>query len=166
MRANPSSSVRTPNPNPNLQQSVNFASHQNGEFSLQQGGNIPTQQPQIQQQMVPCTPLQHPNQIVEEWNSSMSPYHYEIIALPTNVQKCYGCGQRFADCYQIFPNTLIVRHRDRRIMGMSNTGQPIVNKGFEYIYYHLKKNHIARKILYLHKIQLCLPRQTFINFLQ
>ena len=84
MRANPSSNVRTPNPNPNLQQSVNFASHQNGEFSLQQGGNIPTQQPQIQQQMVPCTPLQHPNQIVEEWNSSMSPYHYERL-LPYQI---------------------------------------------------------------------------------
>ena len=32
LRANPSSCVRTP-PNPNLQQSVGFASHQNGEFT-------------------------------------------------------------------------------------------------------------------------------------
>ena len=32
--ANPSASFRTP-PNPNLQQSVDFASHQNGEFTLQ-----------------------------------------------------------------------------------------------------------------------------------
>ena len=95
--------------------------------------------------MVPCTALQHPNQIVKEWNSSMSPYHYGIITLPNNVQKCYGCGQRFADCYRIFPNNLIVRHRYGRIMGMSITGQPIVNRDFQYTYYHLKKNHIARK---------------------
>ena len=35
LRANPSSCVRTP-PNPNLQQSVGFASHQNGEFTIDQ----------------------------------------------------------------------------------------------------------------------------------
>ena len=47
LRANPSSSIRTPS-NLNLHQSVDFASHQNGEFTLQQGEDIPTQQPQIQ----------------------------------------------------------------------------------------------------------------------
>ena len=30
-------------------------------------------------------------------------------------------------------------------MGMSITGQPLVNRDFQYTYYHLKKNHIARK---------------------
>ena len=75
----------------------------------------------------------------------MSPSHYEIITLLNNVQKYYGCGRRFADCYRIFPNNLIVRYRDRRIVGMSITGQPIVNRDFQYTYYHLKKNHIARK---------------------
>ena len=144
MRANPSSSVRTP-PNPHLQQSVDFASHQNGQFTLQQGKNMPTQPPQIQQQIVPCTQLQHLNQIAEEWNSSILPYHYEIITLPNNVQKCYGYGQRFADCYRVFRKNLIVRHRHRRIMWMSITGQPIVNRDFQYTYYHLKRNHIARK---------------------
>ena len=33
----------------------------------------------------------------------------------------------------------------RRIMGMSITGQPIVNRDFQYTYYYLKKNYIARK---------------------
>ena len=70
-------------------------------------------------------------------NSSMLPYHYEIITLPNNVQKCYACGQRFADCYRIFANNLIFRHRNHRIMGMSITGQPIVNRDFQYTYYHL-----------------------------
>ena len=95
--------------------------------------------------MVPCTPLQQRDLIVEECNSSMSPYHYEIITLPNNVQKLYGCGKRFWDCYWVFLNNLIVRHRDHRIMGMSITGHPIVNRNFQYTYCHLKKNHIARK---------------------
>ena len=30
-------------------------------------------------------------------------------------------------------------------MRMSLTGQPIVNRDFQYTYCHLKKNHIARK---------------------
>ena len=30
-------------------------------------------------------------------------------------------------------------------MGMSITGQPIVNRDLQCTYYHLKKNHIARK---------------------
>ena len=120
MRVNPSSSVSTL-PNPNLQQIVDFACHQNGEFTLQ---------PQMQQQIVLCTPLQHPNQIDEEWNSSMS-YHYRIIVLKNNVQKCYGCGQGFSDCYRVFPDNLIVRHRDRRLKGMSSTSQPIVNRDFQ-----------------------------------
>ena len=26
--------------------------------------------------------------VSEQWNAGMSPYHYEIVALPNNVQKC------------------------------------------------------------------------------
>ena len=111
--------------------------------------------------MVPCTALQHPNQIVKEWNSSMSPYHYGIITLPNNVQKCYGCGQRFADCYRIFPSNLIIRHRDRRIMGMSITGQHIVNRDFQYTYYHLKRNDIANQNVIVQPT----PAQDLINIL-
>ena len=29
--------------------------------------------------------------------------------------------------------------------GISITGQPIVNRNFQYTYYYLKKNHIAKK---------------------
>lgn len=95
--------------------------------------------------MVPCTPLQHPDQIVEEWNSSKSPNHYETITLPKNVQKCYGCGQRFADCYRVFPNNLLSGIEIAVIMGMSIIDQPIVNRDFQCTYYHLKKNGIASK---------------------
>ena len=51
----------------------------------------------------------------------------------------------FADCYRVFPNNLIVRHRDVRIMRMSVAGQPIVNKDFQYAYFHLQIDHVARK---------------------
>ena len=54
----------------------------------------------------------------------------------------------------------------RRIMGMNIAGQPIVNRVFQYTYYYLKKIILLEKILHLHKIQLCWPRQTFVNFLQ
>ena len=100
---------------------------------------MPTQPPQIQQQIVPCTQLQHLNQIAEEWNSSILPYHYEIITLPNNVQKCYGYGQRFADCYRVFPNNLLSGIEIAVIMGMSIIGQSIINRDFQCTYYHLKK---------------------------
>lgn len=51
----------------------------------------------------------------------------------------------FADCYRVFPNNLIVRHRDLRIMRMSVAGQPIVNRDFQYAYFHLQIDHVARK---------------------
>ena len=84
-------------------------------------------------------------QTTQHWNASMSPHPYILIPLPPNVQKCYGCGQRFADCYRQFPRNFVVRHRDRRIIGMDGNGQPVLNKNFQFTYYHLKRDHIVRK---------------------
>ena len=33
------------------------------------------------------------------WHSGMSPGRYELVPLPGNVVKCYGCGQTFAEKY-------------------------------------------------------------------
>jgi hypothetical protein len=49
------------------------------------------------------------------WNSSMSPYRYELVLLPNSVTKCYGCYQEFTQGYRMPPNNLVVRHMDRRI---------------------------------------------------
>ena len=95
----------------------------------------------------------------------MLPYHYEMIILPNNLQKYYGYGQRFIDCYRVFLNYLIVRHRDHRVMGMGITGQPIVNRDSQYTYYHRKKKNILlEKILHLQKVQLFATPE-FVNFL-
>ena len=66
--------------------------------------------------------------------------------LAKNLQKCHGCGQRSADCYRVFFNNLIVRHGDRRIMGMSIT---VENRDFQYSYYHLKRDHIVWKTAFV-----------------
>lgn len=76
--------------------------------------------------------------------------HYEIINLPKNVQRYYGCGQRFVDSYRVFFNNLIVRHKNSRIMEMSIIDQPIVNRDFQYTYHHLKRDHIAGKKYCVH----------------
>ena len=34
------------------------------------------------------------------WDSGMSPGRYELVPLPGNVAKCYGCGQNFAEKYR------------------------------------------------------------------
>ena len=41
----------------------------------------------------------------KEMHAGMSPNQYEIIELPVNVKKCYGCGTNFADKYRNRPTT-------------------------------------------------------------
>ena len=54
------------------------------------------------------------------WHSGMSPHDYELITLPTNVRKCYGCGNDFVDKYRNHPYNIIVKHVDRRVMRKDN----------------------------------------------
>ena len=51
LHANSSSSVRAPH-NRNLQKSVDFATNQNSRLTPQQGERIPTEQSNLQQQLV------------------------------------------------------------------------------------------------------------------
>ena len=90
-------------------------------FTPQQGKSILTQQPKLQQQMVFCPSPQEPDQFAEEWNSSMFPYHYHF------TKKCAKIT-----FYRAFPNNLIFSHRDHKIMAMSITSQPLVNRDFQY----------------------------------
>ena len=79
------------------------------------------------------------------WNSGMSPYKYELVPLPQNVVKCYGCGHKFVDSYRTYPNNLIIRHRDRRIIGKNQFGGFEISPDFQFTYYHLKKEHVVKK---------------------
>lgn len=80
------------------------------------------------------------------WHSGMSPHAYELIALPTNVRKCYGCGNDFVDKYRNHPYNIIVKHIDRRVMRKDNlTGALIYSTDFSNTYYHPSSEHIRRK---------------------
>lgn len=79
------------------------------------------------------------------WHSGMSPGRYELVALPTNVFKCYGCGQNFADKYRSSPYNIVVKHVDRRIRGRDTSGNIFYNQDFTNTCYHLSKDHIEKK---------------------
>ena len=82
----------------------------------------------------------------QEWHSGMSPHQYEIVLLPNNVRKCYGCGNDFAEKYRKPPFNLIVRHFDRRVVKRSEqTGMLVFSNNYSNTYYHLLKLHIMRR---------------------
>jgi len=88
-------------------------------------------------------PINSSNQ--SNWSTSSSPYSYEIVFLPSNVIKCYGCSQKFADKYRVPPYNIVVKHKDRRIRGFSPNGNMLFTNDFQNTYYHLSVDHITRK---------------------
>ena len=64
------------------------------------------------------------------WHSGMSPGRYELVLLPANVVKCYGCGQKFAQKYRSSPYNIIIKHVDRRIRGRDASGNIVHNQDF------------------------------------
>ena len=89
---------------------------------------------------------QQTTQSNEQWHSGMSPFPYEVVLLPNNVRKCYGCGNDFAEKYRKPPFNLIVEHIDRRIIKKcEKTGQLVFSNDYNNTYYHLVGLHILRK---------------------
>ena len=37
------------------------------------------------------------------WHSGLAPHHYELVVLPPNVRKCYGCAHEFVDKHRQHP---------------------------------------------------------------
>ena len=79
------------------------------------------------------------------WSSSSSPYQYELIFLPANVLKCYGCSQSFAEKYGHPPYNIVVKHEDRRIRDVDTNGIICYSSDFQNTYYHLNHEHILKK---------------------
>ena len=80
------------------------------------------------------------------WHSGMSPHDYELIPLPTNVRKCYGCGNDFVDKYRNHPYDIIVKHVDRCVMRKDHlTGALIYSTDFSNTYYYPSSEHIRQK---------------------
>ena len=79
------------------------------------------------------------------WHSGMSTHHYEIVMLPSNVQKCYGCGEIFSARSRTAPYDLCVKHVDKRLIGKNGDGHLIYSRDYTNTYYHPSMPHIKRK---------------------
>ena len=65
---------------------------------------------------VPSPPPTITPQYGNQWHSGMSPHHYEIVMLPSNVQKCYGCGAIFSERSRSAPFNLCIKHVGKRVI--------------------------------------------------
>ena len=81
------------------------------------------------------------------WHSGMSPYQYNLVPLPTNARKCYGCGNEFVEKFRQPPHNMVVKHVDRRLMRRDpTTGSFVYSADFTNTYYHPSFAHIQKKI--------------------
>ena len=80
------------------------------------------------------------------WHSGLSPHSYYLVALPTNVKKCYGCGDMFAEKFRHTPYNIVVKHVDRRVVRRDdNTEALVYSTDFTNTHYHPNPAHIRRK---------------------
>ena len=87
-----------------------------------------------------------PSAAAGTWHSGLSPHSYYLVALPTNVKKCYGCGDMFAEKFRQAPHNIVVKHVDRRVVRRDdNTGALVYSTDFTNTYYHPNPTHIRGK---------------------
>ena len=84
------------------------------------------------------------------WHSGLSPHSYYLVALPTNVKKCYGCGDMFAEKFRQAPHNIVVKHVDRRVVRRDdNTGALVYSTDFTNTYYHPTLRTLGEQTLFL-----------------
>ena len=82
----------------------------------------------------------------ESWHSGYSPHRYELVTLPGNVKKCYGCGAEFTDRHRSPLYNIVVKYVDRRLVRRDErTGNFLFSADYSNTYYHLDFDHIQRK---------------------
>lgn len=82
----------------------------------------------------------------ESWHSGYSPHRYEVVTLPGNVKKCYGCGAEFTERHRSPPYNIVVKHVDRRLVRRDErTGNFLFSADYSNTYDHLDFAHIQRK---------------------
>ena len=80
------------------------------------------------------------------WHSGLSPHLYYLVPLPTNVRKCYGCGNNFVAKFRQPPHNIVVKHIDRRLVRRDPaTAALVYSPDFTNTYYHPSFAHIQRK---------------------
>ena len=75
----------------------------------------------------------------ESWHSGYSPHRYELVTLPGNVKKCYGCGSEFTDRHRSPPHNRRLVRRDERPANF------LFSADYSNTYYHLDFTHIQCK---------------------
>ena len=72
-----------------------------------------------------------PSAAAGTWHSGLSLHSYYLVALPTNVKKCYRCGDMFAEKFRQAPHNIVVKQVDRRMVRMDdNTGALLYSTDF------------------------------------
>ena len=58
------------------------------------------------------------NAVIESFplHSDISPHPYELVPLPPRARKCYACEKKFTDEYRSPPQSIPVKHVDRRVI--------------------------------------------------
>ena len=54
-------------------------------------------------------------------------------------------SKKFTDCYIRYPKNIIIRNRDRRIMGKNIFGDLTYSSGFQFMYCHKCRDYVVRK---------------------
>ena len=113
-------------------------------------GNIYTHQGKTLNIYTPTIPPTASNLLLSpqtsNWSSSSSSYQYELVFLPANVSKCYGCSQSFAKKYRHPSYNMAMKHKDRRIWGVDTNGNIRYSSDFRNAYYHLREK-LSEKFL-------------------
>ena len=121
---------------------VGFSALQTGNDNFMVQQSLPGAAPQT----LPLNPLSRSKSTMAfQWHSGLSPHRYELKLLPSNVQKCYGCGRHFVDKYRKAPHNVIIKHVDRRVRGTDTMGNLLISSDFSATYYHLDSKHVERK---------------------
>ena len=82
----------------------------------------------------------------EGWHSGYSPHRYELVTLPGNVKKCYGCEAEFTERYRNSPNNIVIKHVDRRLVRKDeHKGHFLYSADYSNTYCHLDFADIQRK---------------------
>ena len=86
-----------------------------------------------------------PSAAAGTWHSSLSPHSYYLVALPTNVKKCYGCVDMFAEKCRQPPQNIVVKHVDWCVVRRDdNTGALVYSTDFTNTY-TIQAAYIRRK---------------------
>ena len=77
-----------------------------------------------------------PSVEVRAWHSGLLPHSYYLVALPKNMKKCYGCGDKISSA--------TTQHRGQ-VLPPSGGRALVHSADFANIYYHPSPVHIMRK---------------------